>query len=80
MMGFRADLLSVARSALADAQRCPGTEGDKTHAVALERWIGGDPHGAVLVWDIILRDYPRPFRWRSRSISSPIWPSTGPYG
>lgn len=58
LMAFRAELLGAARAALADAQRCPGTEREKAHAAALAHWIEGDPQAAIAVWDQILADHP----------------------
>jgi hypothetical protein len=58
LMGFRADTLGAARSALADATHCPATPREQAHAAALGRWIDGDPMGAVAVWDHILQDHP----------------------
>ena len=58
LMGFRADALGAARTALADARRCPGTARERAHSEALSRWIEGDPAGAAAVWDQILADHP----------------------
>jgi hypothetical protein len=58
MMGFRADLLGAARTALADARRCPGTAREMAHADALAHWIEGDPERTVAVWNHILHDHP----------------------
>jgi hypothetical protein len=59
LMGFRADTLDAARSALASANRCPATPREQAHATALGHWIDGDPESAVAVWDHILQDHPR---------------------
>jgi hypothetical protein len=59
LMSFRADLLAVARAALAEAPRCSGTARDIAHAEALARRIGDDPEAAVTVWDQILEDRPQ---------------------
>src|SRR3954454_11669660 len=58
LMGFRADGLGAARSALAQARRCRGSTRENAHAEALARWIEGDPEAAVAVWDQILEDHP----------------------
>lgn len=58
LLGFRADLLDAAKSALADARRCGGTAREVAHAVALSHWIAGDLKAAVGVWDQILADHP----------------------
>jgi tetratricopeptide (TPR) repeat protein len=58
MMGFRADVLGAARTALADARRCAGTQREKAHSKALAHWIEGDSDHAVSVWDHILHDHP----------------------
>ena len=58
LMGFRADALGAARTALAAARRCGGTARENAHAEALAHWIDGDPDRAVAVWDDILLSHP----------------------
>ena len=58
LMGFRADTLGPARTALAAARRRRGTAREDAHAQALAHWIDGDPDRAVAVWDRILHDHP----------------------
>jgi hypothetical protein len=58
LMGFRADTVGAARTALAEARRCDGTDRERAHAHALAHWIEGDPNGAVAVWNHILHDHP----------------------
>ncbi len=58
MLSYRADAIGLARAALAEARRCPGTEREAAHNAALAHWIEGDPDAAVLVWDQILADHP----------------------
>ncbi len=58
LMGFRSDLLAAARTALADARACSGTNREKAHADALAHWIDGDPIAAIAVWDQIQADHP----------------------
>jgi tetratricopeptide (TPR) repeat protein len=58
LAGFRADTLEAARSALADARRCPATARERAHTEALARWIDGDPQAAVAVWDQLLEEHP----------------------
>ena len=58
LMGFRADTLGAARTALAAARRCGGTARENAHAQALAHWIDGDPERAVAVWDEILHQHP----------------------
>lgn len=58
LMGYRADTVPVARTALAAARHCAGTPREKAHAEALSHWADGDADRAVAVWDQILRDHP----------------------
>lgn len=58
LMGYRADTLGAARTALAAARRCGGTAREKAHAQALAHWADGDPDSAVAVWDQILHEHP----------------------
>jgi len=58
LMGFRADAITSARAALAEAVRCPLTPRERAHTEALSHWIEGDPERAVAVWDQILDDHP----------------------
>jgi tetratricopeptide (TPR) repeat protein len=58
LMGFRADTIAAARSALAAARRCPGTAREKAHEAALGYWIEGGTDQALAVWTQILERYP----------------------
>ena len=60
MMAYRADLVPVARAALASVQRClsHATPHEQAHAAALSLWVAGDAESAAAVWDQILLDHP----------------------
>ncbi len=58
MMGFHAGALDAARSALAQARRCPATAREQAHQEALAAWIEGDPERATAIWDQVLLDHP----------------------
>jgi tetratricopeptide (TPR) repeat protein len=58
LMGCRTDTLPAAKTALANARRCPATARETAHAQALQHWIEGDPDRAIAVWDQILDDHP----------------------
>jgi tetratricopeptide (TPR) repeat protein len=62
MLGFKQALLPQAAAAAAEARRrmaARASAREHRHVDALDAWIGGDPDGAVAIWETILAAHPR---------------------